>query len=416
MTKLREKLQSAAAVFTSSGAAGSVRSRSERFSLQRQILAARVAFFTGGFTVAAWAPLIPFVRNGLLLDEFRLGLLLFGLGLGSFFGMPFAGSLSERYGSRHALAFSGIGSCILLILLATVPNYYVECALLFLYGVVLSSLEVSANIYGTHLERLSGRHLLSGLHAGYSVGEMSAAAVVSLLFMSGASPLCAITIAMTAMALLFAAVLPSIPQVQRSADAEDKHAAVFIIPRGFMLLLCILAGSAFLAEGAMLDWAALYLHDEGGVPLETAGLGYTFFVAAMSISRGLGDRLAERFGSVRVLATGFAMVIASLLVMIVIPTPVTLFAALFIMGLGIANAAPLLISNAAHDPTVNQSSAVTTVTTVGYAGLMAGPALIGFLAHATSLKGAFLCIVVLMSLASIIAHNWRRRFHSPERA
>ena len=130
-----------------------------------------------------------------------------------------------------------------------------------------------------------------------------------------------------------------------------------------------------------------------------------------------GDaRLAERFGSVRVLATGFAMVIASLLVMIVIPTPVTLFAALFIMGLGIANAAPLLISNAAHDPTVNQSSAVTTVTTVGYAGLMAGPALIGFLAHATSLKGAFLCIVVLMSLASIIAHNWRRRFHSPERA
>ena len=134
MTKLREKLQSAAAVFTSSGAAGSVRSRSERFSLQRQILAARIAFFTGGFTVAAWAPLIPFVRNGLLLDEFRLGLLLFGLGLGSFFGMPFAGSLSERYGSRHALAFSGIGSCILLILLATVPNYYVECALLFLYG------------------------------------------------------------------------------------------------------------------------------------------------------------------------------------------------------------------------------------------------------------------------------------------
>ena len=197
MTKLREKLQSAAAVFTSSGAAGSVRSRSERFSLQRQILAARIAFFTGGFTVAAWAPLIPFVRNGLLLDEFRLGLLLFGLGLGSFFGMPFAGSLSERYGSRHALAFSGIGSCILLILLATVPNYYVECALLFLYGVVLSSLEVSANIYGTHLERLSGRRLLSGLHAGYSVGAMSAAAVVSLLFMSGASPLCAITIAMT---------------------------------------------------------------------------------------------------------------------------------------------------------------------------------------------------------------------------
>ena len=406
MTKLREKLQSAAAVFTSSGAAGSVRSRSERFSLQRQILAARIAFFTGGFTVAAWAPLIPFVRNGLLLDEFRLGLLLFGLGLGSFFGMPFAGSLSERYGSRHALAFSGIGSCILLILLATVPNYYVECALLFLYGVVLSSLEVSANIYGTHLEKKSEGRIMSGLHAAYSIGEVVSAGLITLCFVSGLTPLMTITTLMTVLAFVLVAILSRIANEKIKSEKKEGRttsgAAGARRISGSVLILASLCAVIFLTEGAMLDWSASYLRDSAGVPQEASAFGYTLFVIAMAVSRLLGDRVTEKVGPNVVLLAGVAMIIASLSVMVLFPVPAAVFASLFVMGLGIANLAPILISAASRDKKMESVKAITAVTTVGYGGLLAGPALIGAVSSAVSLEGAFLGIVCLLT-ASLFA-------------
>ena len=85
--------------------------------MRRRLFAARAGFFTGGFTVASWAPIIPFVQTELSLEPAVLGTLLFGLGIGSFFGMPIAGTVSTRFGNRAALAASGVLSCLLLVVL-----------------------------------------------------------------------------------------------------------------------------------------------------------------------------------------------------------------------------------------------------------------------------------------------------------
>ena len=90
--------------------------------MRRRLFAARAGFFTGGFTVASWAPIIPFVQTELSLAPAVLGTLLFGLGIGSFFGMPIAGTVSTRFGNRAALAASGVLSCLLLVVLAMIPG------------------------------------------------------------------------------------------------------------------------------------------------------------------------------------------------------------------------------------------------------------------------------------------------------
>ncbi|MFR6359574.1 MAG: MFS transporter [Sutterella wadsworthensis] len=148
---------------------------------------------------------------------------------------------------------------------------------------------------------------------------------------------------------------------------------VFAPARGRILMLSLVCMSVFLAEGAMLDWSAIYVHQVGGVDLKAAGVGYTLFVIAMAIARLMGDRMVERFGRARVLVTGMLLNIGTLVAMVLTDSPVVLFASLFVMGLGIANIAPVLISAASSVKGCDPTSAITTVTTIGYGGLMAGP-------------------------------------------
>ena len=371
-----------------------------------ELWSARIGFFTGGFTVASWAPLIPFVQSGLELSPMLLGTLLLGLGVGSFVGMPLAGTLSQRIGYRNAIGLSGLLSCLLLVCLTLMPSYAFECAALFLYGITLGCLEVSVNIYGTHLEKKSEGRIMSGLHAAYSIGEVVSAGLITLCFVSGLTPLMTITTLMTVLAFVLVAILSRIANEKIKSEKKEGRttsgAAGARRISGSVLILASLCAVIFLTEGAMLDWSAIYLRDSAGVPQEASAFGYTLFVIAMAVSRLLGDRVTEKVGPNVVLLAGVAMIIASLSVMVLFPVPAAVFASLCVMGLGIANLAPILISAASRDKKMESVKAITAVTTVGYGGLLAGPALIGAVSSAVSLEGAFLGIVCLLT-ASLFA-------------
>ena len=370
-------------------------------SMKRQLLAARAGFFTGGFTVASWAPIIPFVQSGLSLEPAILGSLLLGLGIGSFVGMPVAGTISVRYGSRFALALSGVLSCLLLVILAMIPGFYIECAALFMYGVTLGCLEVSANIYGAQLEKQVGHPIMSGLHASYSIGEVVSAAAVTGLLIMGAPLVWVIGGLMVVIASGLLWTLSGIPADAGRAKGQKAEGMVFAAPKGRILMFSLVCLAVFLAEGAMLDWSAIYVHEVGGVDLKAAGIGYTLFVIAMAISRLTGDRLVETFGRAKVLFAGMMLNIVTLLIMVCFASPIVLFASLFVMGLGVANVAPIIISAASSVKHVDPTSAITTVTTIGYGGLMAGPAILGFIAQHQSLEVAFLFIACLLTAALV---------------
>ena len=261
--------------------------------MRRRLFAARAGFFTGGFTVASWAPIIPFVQTELSLEPAVLGTLLFGLGIGSFFGMPIAGTVSTRFGNRAALAASGVLSCLLLVVLAMIPGFRIECAALLLYGVTLGCLEVSANIYGAQLEKEAGHPLMSGLHAAYSVGEVVSAGAITGLLVLGVPLLWVVGGLMVVLAAVLLWALSGVSPAEGRSAAKSEG-MVFAPARGRILMLSLVCMSVFLAEGAMLDWSAIYVHQVGGVDLKAAGVGYTLFVIAMAIARLMGDRMVER--------------------------------------------------------------------------------------------------------------------------
>ena len=375
------------------------------------VWAARVGFFAGGFTVASWAPLIPFVQSSLGLTPAVLGFLLLGLGTGSFIGMPMSHFIISRFGCKLSITVSGLLSCLLLVALALMPGFWFEGAALFLYGVTLGCLEVSVNLYGTHLEKVSGQRLLSGLHASYSIGEVVAAGLMTLLLVSGLAPLAAVALMMALMAAALLVARRHIPDEKLARpEKKERSEGSFLSPAVFALAsVCIVI---FLVEGAMLDWSALYLRDFGGVAQEQSPLGYTFFVVAMAVSRLLGDGLTNRFGVKAMLLGGIGVMVLAFAFIVFYPTPVVLYLSLFFMGLGIANIAPVIISSSARVAGVNALGAVTAVTTAGYGGLFVGPAVVGTTASFITLQGAFALLgaLLLVSLAMVFKITADRRY------
>ena len=242
---------------------------------------------------------------------------------------------------------------------------------------------------------------MSGLHASYSIGEVVSAAAVTGLLIMGAPLVWVIGGLMVVIASGLLWTLSGIPADAGRAKGQKAEGMVFAAPKGRILMFSLVCLAVFLAEGAMLDWSAIYVHEVGGVDLKAAGIGYTLFVIAMAISRLTGDRLVETFGRAKVLFAGMMLNIVTLLIMVCFESPIVLFASLFVMGLGVANVAPIIISAASSVKHVDPTSAITTVTTIGYGGLMAGPAILGFIAQHQSLEVAFLFIACLLTAALV---------------
>ena len=182
----------------------------------------------------------------------------------------------------------------------------------------------------------------------------------------------------------------------------------FVRPRGIVLLLAILAAISFLVEGAVLDWGALLIVDQGLMAATGAGIGYMLFSIAMTIARLTGDWLVAALGRGRIMILGGLVAMAGIALTLV---PGMLWPALLgfaLIGLGCANLVPVLFSLAAQSRDMPPGLAVAAVTTTGYAGILLGPALIGFAADATSLAMAFGALALLMAAFPLAAQRASR--------
>jgi len=361
-------------------------------------LATRLAFFVAGFGLACWAPLVPFAKQRLGVDDATLGLLLLSLGVGSVASMLAAGILSARYGSRPVVVVSGIGLALFLPLL-TIASTPVTLALaLFAFGAALGSLDVAANIQAIEVERLSERPLMSGFHAQFSIGGFAGSGIMTLLLAIQVEALLG-TLACSALAL--AAMLVATPRLVASKPAQ--HGPLLVLPHGAVLLLAALAAIMFLVEGAMLDWSALLLTGSDRVPAAQAGIGYMLFSIAMTAGRLLGDAVVARAGDRLTLLWGGAIAVAGFAVLLVLPYVPAAMVGFALIGLGASNLVPVLFRRAGAQTAMPMSLAVAAVTTAGYSGVLLGPAAIGFVAEATSLPSAFWMLAALLSIVPLCA-------------
>jgi MFS family permease len=361
-------------------------------------LATRLSFLVAGFGIACWAPLVPFAKERLAIDEGILGLLLLCLGIGSVGAMLLAGILSARYGSKPFIIVGGLGLAVPLPLLSIASSPLTLGLSLLAFGASLGSIDVAMNIHAVEVERAAGRLLMSGFHALFSIGALAGSTLMTSLLSLHLGTLASTSICSF---LMLIAILVASPRLHRSAQAQDGP--LFVLPREMVLLLGLLTAITFLVEGAVLDWGALLVIGAGLVTESQGGAGYMLFSIGMTAGRLGGDPVVARFGDRAMLFWGSLLAVAGFAVLLVAPVATLVMAGFLLLGLGASNLVPVLFRRAGTQNVMPVGVAVAAITTTGYAGILIGPAAIGFFAKVVGLAPAFWMLAALMCLVTLSA-------------
>ncbi len=365
--------------------------------------ATRLIFLVSGIAMSTWAPMVPYVKVRLGLDDAQLGAALLAFGGGSMLSMPFVGWLAHRLGNRAVIMSAGLLMCLALPALAQISSVTMLVGTLLYFGVMLGAVDVAMNAYAVEVERRSGDRLMSGFHGLFSVGGLSGAALLSgLLALGLALPGAAITIAI-ALAFTVLWLRNGLRDDVPSGGADIGEKSHPGMPPARALLLGLMCFVSFMAEGSMLDWSALFLRDVRGMAAASAGLGYACFSVAMAAGRFSGDRLIARYGPVWTVRLGAGVAVAGFLLVACVPLTTATLLGFVLIGLGASNIVPVMFSAAGHLPGTAPAVSIATATTLGYVGLLSGPALIGFIAHASSLSVAFVAMAGLLALVGLSA-------------
>lgn len=361
-----------------------------------QQVSTRIAFLISGLSMSSWAPLVPFAKERLAINEATLGVLLLCLGLGSLTAMPLTGMLVGRLGCRRVIIGTTLVMGLSLIYLAVAPSVTMMAVGLFMFGAGIGMVDVAMNVQAVIVERASGRSMMSGFHGFYSLGGILGAAGMSGLLWLGLVPFWALVVMVAVILALLVVCTPHL--LAYGSDARDP---VFVIPRGRVLLIGSLCCIAFLAEGAVLDWGAVFLTSVRQVDIAQAGLGFAAFSLAMTVARLTGDKIVQALGGTRVILWGGILAALGFLLVVLVPFKLAAFLGFALIGLGASNIVPVLFTAAGNQQAMPVGLAISAVATMGYAGILAGPALIGFVAQISSLALAFMLIAVsLLVLAS----------------
>ncbi|MET0368050.1 MAG: MFS transporter [Methylobacterium sp.] len=351
----------------------------------------RLLFLIVGIGTAAWAPLVPHVKAQAGLSEAQLGLLLLCLGIGSIAAMPLAGGAAARFGLRPVVLFGTGAVALPLPILANADSAWLLAPCLLLFGAGMGAVDCAMNLQAVAVEKARGRPMMSGFHGLYSLGSLVGALAAGALLFAGLGIGTTTLLAVAAIAVMLAASWPGI--LARAATAGGP---AFALPRGIVLVIGILCCITFLTEGSVLDWSAVFLSQDRGVDAARATLGYAAFSVTMTAGRLAGDGIVAWLGRRRVLVLGGLCAAAGLALTVLVPAWEAALAGYALVGAGCANIVPVLFTAAGRQTAMPPSVAVPAVTTFGYAGVLAGPALIGFVAQGTSLPTAFLTVAVLL--------------------
>lgn len=356
--------------------------------------AVSMLFTVDGFAFGMWAGHIAAIRAALDLSPAALSLALFGLFTGAIASMPLTGALSRRFPSRRLSIAGAVLSLPALALPGIAGSLGALVAAAIAFGASRGVLEVAMNTVASELQERAGRPIFSSFHACFSFGGMAGAGAASLALGLGGSPPVDLP---AAALLLLALVAPTFrwlpPSHRRDAQAENAarstaaapvRAVVPVVRR--RLVVFALGGAAFcglVGEGAAADWSGVYLRTVFDTLPFIAPLGYTSFSLAMAVGRVVGDRIQSAVPSAKLLRLcGLSALLATTLV-VAAPNAWCAIAGFALLGASLANVIPILFGAAGR---LGAGSAIATVSTIGYAGFILGPPLIGAIAQARGLR------------------------------
>jgi fucose permease len=374
-------------------------------------------FLVMGLTGGVWMARVPAAKSQVHLSDGTLGVALLAVPVGLVLGAALAERLVDRAGSRVLCRICGVGSCVALVtpgLAHTLPELM---AGLFVIGVVGGTLDVAQNAKGVRVEAAYARPVMTSMHAFYSLGAILGSLAGGGLAWAGVALFPSLAAVGVAGALIDGTagrwLLPGKPGQGTSEvslgesspvpsatplkeDSPDARRRV----RRLVLALAVLGVCGLVGEGAAGDWSAVYLKDNLGTSAGLAALGFSAFSVTMTLGRGVGDRLIRRFGVVSVIRAGGLIATAGLALALATPVAAVAIAGFTAFGAGLSIVVPQVFAAGGRADPFRPGSGLAKVVGLGYAGMAAGPAIIGLVANNI---GLHLALLIPLALAAWIA-------------
>jgi MFS family permease len=363
-----------------------------------------MAFFVNGAAFGGWAALVPHATARLQVNEKAFGLMLLAMGIGSVVAMAFSGRLISKYGAGPLIRLSFAAFLASYVVLSTSADWSVFVAALLLFGAAGGLMDVAMNAYAADVEMHMNWRVMASFHGMWSVGGLIGAGAAS--FMLAVMPdLTQALVLIACLAILFLTCQHNLaPLRQRSANKPARGWAIGRIA----LVLGILAALSFSAEGSVRDWSSLFLTNELATSIERAGWGYAAFSATMALCRLSGDWMRAQFGERKVVLISGIIAVAGFAMAVSFTDYLLAVAGFALVGLGLSNIVPILISAAGR--TAQPGSTIAFVVSFGYAGYLASPPLLGMIASQTSLATMFAVVAagcVAISLGWLLLEGTR---------
>lgn len=361
-------------------------------------------FFIAGFCFASWASRIPDITLKLGLSEGGLGAVLFALPVGLMVSLPFSGWLVHRFGSRKMVLLSAVLYPLILCNIGLVQVTWQLVIVLFVFGLMGNLFNIAVNTQAVSLEVLYGRSIMASFHGIWSLAGFTGAFVGTLMINFHFTPFVHFCIITGAAYLLIALLYRN--SLRRDINAGDDR-PLFAKPDATLLKLGLIAMCCMICEGTMFDWSGVYFQKVVEAPKGLVPLGYTAFMSTMAGGRFAGDMLVTRLGTLRLLQMSGLVIATGLIIAVAFPAIVTATIGFMLVGIGVSSVVPLVYGVAGKSTVFSPGVALAAVSTIGYLGFLAGPPMIGFIAHAASLRWSLGLIVVLGLMTTVISSKMK---------
>ncbi|MEO9336384.1 MFS transporter [Mesorhizobium sp. SB112] len=357
-------------------------------------------FFVNGFVTGSWAPQIPVVLKRLGISEFMLGMLILMFGLGALCAMAWCGYLLQRYGSRFVVASFAWVASFGLLMVALAPTLVLVAFAMFFFGGVIGGMDVAMNANAVAVEKKLSRAIMSSSHGFWSLGGFAGGGLGGIFIQTFGYVAHGAFVAIVALVIVAFAVRKLVGETPALVKSSRKFA---LASNPLIYLIGLMALFSMVPEGSVLDWAALYLQQERGTNLATAGFAFAAFSATMACMRFMGDGIRNRFGAVNTLRVSSLIAAAGMMVAGLSPWPWLAIFAFAFAGLGIANMVPIAFSAAGNQKGMSSGVALSTVTLMGYSGILVAPSAIGFIGQRTGFGPIFVAVAALLIVVFLMA-------------
>ena len=366
--------------------------------------AVSLIFAINGMVFGTWASRIPAIVDFHDLSPGSLGLLIFLAGLSAVIAFSIFGRAADRYGA----AFITKRATLLLIPLTLIFIAYANSIWMLVFAVIFFGAihggdDVAMNAWAAEVEREYTRPVMSSFHAMWSLGAGIGAGLGSLLAfyeVGFKNHFSLISIIIFVLALS-AAFVP----FESQKNKKEANSPFISIPKGSLLPVATITFFASLSEGAVADWSAIFLKSVASLNDGNAALGFTVFSVCMFSMRLLGDRISFILGPATAARYSGLVALTGSIILLVSDSFLLLLLGFGLIGLGIAVIIPLAFSRAGNDKTISQGTAIASIATLGYGGMLLGPLFLGLIAEITSIKTSFLILPIMAFFIFILSKH-----------